>query len=304
MKRKVSLSIVGYQETVGDMRALEIAKEIGCDAVDFDLSSSRFDVANPASIYSKSEDEFLTYFDALRQKAADLELEIGQTHGRVTSYFNDPILDENVFRNARFDCIATKALGAPVTVMHNVTTIITGPEADPNRMREKSFEIFSRILPHARENGIILATETFGDATGRNCCDFFGNILEFVKAYNRLTAAGFADCFKICVDTGHSNKAMRFGNPTPADVIRILGGNTVVLHLNDNDTLTDQHKTPLSGTIDWSDVFAALDEVAYAGNYNMELRLEHYGKNLMVETGAFAVKLMKDILHERYGDGD
>ena len=97
---------------------------------------------------------------------------------------------------------------------------------------------------------------------------------------------------------------MRFGNPTPADVIRILGGNTVVLHLNDNDTLTDQHKTPLSGTIDWSDVFAALDEVAYAGNYNMELRLEHYGKNLMVETGAFAVKLMKDLLHERYGDGD
>ena len=36
----------------------------------------------------------------------------------------------------------------------------------------------------------------------------------------------------------------------------------------------------------------------------MELRLEHYGKNLMVETGAFAVKLMKDLLHERYGDGD
>ena len=303
MKRIVSLSVGGYQNEWGDVRALEIAKEIGCDAVDFDLSSDRFDVANPKSIYSKSEDEFGTYFDSLRKKAAKLGLEIGQTHGRVTTFFNNSRLDEAVFENARLDCMATKLLGSPVTVMHNVTTIITGPDADPNMMRQKSFEIFSRILPHAKEHGIILATETFGDATGRGCCDFFGNADEFIKAYNRLTAAGYADCFKICVDTGHTNKATRYhNNPTPADMIRLCGGNIVVLHLNDNDTLTDQHKIPMTGTIDWNDVFNALDEIGYRGNYNMELRLEHFGKSMMLETGAFAVSVMRNLLRERYGD--
>lgn len=302
MKRKVSLSIGAYQRAYGDERALEIAKEIGCDAVDFDLSHSDYDVANPNSIYAKTPDAFYTYFEKLRKKAQELELEIGQTHGRVTSYFNDKTLDENVFVNARLDCLATALLGSPVTVMHNITTIITGPNADPVMMRQKSLEIFTKILPYAEENNIILATETFGDATGYDCCDFFGNAYEFIKAYNRITALGYADRFKICVDTGHSNKAMRFGNPTAADVIRLSGGNIAALHLNDNDTFTDQHKIPLTGTIDWNDVFNALDEVGYKGNYNMELHLPHFGDAMIVETGAFAVKVMRNILHERYGE--
>ena len=94
---------------------------------------------------------------------------------------------------------------------------------------------------------------------------------------------------------------MRFGNPKPGDVIRLAGRNLVVLHLSDNDTLTDQHKIPMTGTINWRDVFDALDEVNYQGNYNMELNLIHFGKKFAVETAAFAVKVMRFMLDERYG---
>lgn len=92
------------------------------------------------------------------------------------------------------------------------------------------------------------------------------------------------------------NKAMRFGNPTPANVIRRLGDSVKILHLNDNDTLTDQHKIPRTGTIDWKDVFAALSEIGYDGVYNMELNLRHFGNNFLCETAEFAVKVMRNML--------
>ena len=169
-------------------------------------------------------------------------------------------------------------------------------------MRDLNFTMFSRLLPFARQYGIRIATETFGDAVMYDACDFFGNIDEFADSFERICAAeDFRDHFTVCVDTGHSNKASRFGNPKAGDVIRRMGKSVTALHLNDNDTLTDQHKIPLTGSIDWADVLDALDEIGYAGFYNMELTLSWFGQELMVESAAFAVKVMKNLLRQRYG---
>ena len=119
--------------------------------------------------------------------------------------------------------------------------------------------------------------------------------------YNRISAAKeYGDYFVTCADTGHSNKATRFGNPSPADVIRLLGSSLEVLHLNDNDTFTDQHKMPFSGTIDWDDVFNALDEIGYKGVYNMELNLNCYGDDMAVDTAEFAIKTLRNYINKRY----
>ena len=91
---------------------------------------------------------------------------------------------------------------------------------------------------------------------------------------------------------------MRFGNPDPAEVIRRLGNRITLLHLNDNDTLTDQHKMPLSGSIDWASVLGALEEVGYRGVYNMELNLKRYGEALMADHAAFAIKVLREALQK------
>lgn len=301
MDRKVSLSIFNLQERFGDIRALEIAKEIGCDAVDFNLYGSDYDVRNPNSIYSKPEEEFVAYFTQLKEKADSLGLAIAQTHGRGSIFRYDEDFNKAVVENARLDCYATKLLGAPVTVFHTVSNIATGPDADWQWMRDTAFERNNTFLKFAKQYGVMIATETFGDAPDYGICNQFGYADEFVACYHRIASeSDNGGYFKICVDTGHSNKAYRFGNPTAAEVIRMCGSNIVALHLNDNDTLTDQHKIPMTGSIDWNDVFDALDEVGYDGYYNMELNLMNFGEGMMIESGAFAVKLMKDILNGRY----
>lgn len=303
MKRKISICISDFQEEYGHSEALRLAKEIGADAVDFDLCDF-FDYQTKGNPYAGSDAEIIAYFSQLGAYAKELGLEIAQTHGRLRGFRNDAAFNETVIENGRRDCIATKALGAKVCVMHTVTTIRMGADADPRLMHQLNYEMFTRLLPFAKENDVVIATETFGDATGLGCCDFFGNIQEFLKGYHHVCGnPEFADYFKVCVDPGHSNKASRFSpNPLPPDVIRMIGGNAIVaLHLNDNDTLTDQHKMPFSGSIDWDDLFCALDEIGYRGYYNMELNLHFYGKELIYQTGAFAILVLRNYLNKRYG---
>lgn len=301
-EKKISIAIGRLQEMFGDMRAIEIAAEIGADAVDFDTCGSRWDYRKSDSVFSKSDEEIVAYCEALKKRADELGIIIGQTHGRIAGFRGDPAWDEAAVKNARLDCLVAKTLGAPVCIMHAVTTIHMGADADPQMMRDMNFDWFTSVLPFAKQYGIKIATETFGDATGLGCCDFFGNADEFIKSYNRICAVeDFADYFVMCMDTGHSNKATRFNNnPSSGDVIRMLGSKIVALHLNDNDTLTDQHKIPLTGTLDWEDIFNALDEIGYNGIYNMELNLAWFGPELVVETAAFAIKVLRNMLNKHY----
>ncbi len=300
--KKISFSIGRLQKTYGDMRAVEIAAEIGADAIDFDTCGDQFDYRNPNSIFSKSDEEIVEYFTAIKNRADELGLIIGQTHGRITGFTGDPEWNSAVVENARRDCLVAKTLGAPVCIMHAISTIHFGPDADPQMMRDLNFKWFTSVIPFAKQYGIKIATETFGDAPNFGCVDFFGDIDEFLKSYHRVCAVeDFKDYFVMCMDTGHCNKATRFNNnPLAEDAIRMLGSNIKALHLNDNNTLLDQHKMPLTGSINWEDVLDALDEIGYNGIYNMELNLAWFGPELMVETAAFAIKVLRNMLEKHY----
>ena len=301
-KRRISISIDGLQAALGDREALRIAQAAGADAVDFDLCGAQWDYRKADSVYSRSDEEITAYFTDLKAYAESLGLVIGQTHGRITGITDDEEFNEAFYENARRDCLATAALGAPVCIIHSVTTMRMGADADPKLMRDMNFTMFTRILPYAKQYGVKIATETFGDAAGLGVVDFFGQYNEFVKSYQRVRAVeDYRDYFTVCMDTGHCNKATRFGQPSAAEIIRMLGTEITALHLNDNDTFTDQHKMPLSGSMDWNDIFDALDETGYNGIYNMELNLAFYGRELAPDYAAFAVKVLRHFLDERYG---
>ena len=303
--KKVSISTGALQRKYGPKEALRIAKEIGADAIDFGLDlflqvPPPYDVQNPESIYCKSDEEIIAYFTELREYADSIGLIIGQTHGRFKGYVTDAAANDISIENIRRDILATKALGAPVCVLHTATAVHLGPR-DAELMYQLNMELFTRVLPFAKQYDVKIATETLADMDEGPYCDFFGNADAFEKGYNDICAIeGAKDYFTICVDTGHVNKATKFNNnPSPADVIRRLGKNVTVLHLNDNNTFRDQHKIPMTGDIDWKDVLDALDEIDYQGNYNMELSLGWFGPDMLIETAAFAIKVMRNMLKDR-----
>lgn len=305
---KIGLSIIHLQEKYGDREALRIAKESGADAVDFGLENfaGRYDYRRADSVYALPEQEFCAYFTGLKEYADELGLIISQTHGRGPGFLNIPAEDDAFVENARLDCYATRLLGAPVCVIHAVTTM-KHMDATPEFMRKLNFEMFSRILPYAKQYDIKIATETFGDIHGGACCDFFGNIDEFVRAYEQICAIGDnKKYFTVCMDTGHTNKATKFNqNPQVPEAIRRIGSDITVLHINDNTTLCDQHLLPfvgprdIDGTIDWDATIDALQEIGYHGVYNMELCLPRYGEEVMPEFCRFAVTVLRNFLRKK-----
>ena len=303
MKRKVSISINHFQQLYGDKNALLLSKkEVGVDAVDFclnDYSSSQAD-----TVYSKGESAVIEYFSELREYADSLGLSVVQTHGRNPGCCGDPEQDAVILTDGRFDCLATRILGAKYTVMHGPkSTKMVGVPAE--RERESHFQMFTKLLPYARENNVKIAWET-GGLAGKDY-SIFGLLRhadEFVRAYERVTEVeDFKDWFCCCVDTGHSHLAAQVeGQPSMPELTRRLGSAVEVLHIHDNDGRSDMHvipwfnATPRMGSIDWMDFFRALDEIGYKGYYNLEIGLGKHGEHLAVEEAIFGVKVLKNLL--------
>ncbi|MBE6612769.1 MAG: sugar phosphate isomerase/epimerase [Ruminococcaceae bacterium] len=304
MKYEVSLAIGAFQDVLGAKGALDLAKEIGLTCVDFDLL--KYDGWLKDSVYTKSDDEIASYFEDLKRYADSIGVRIGQTHGRIKGYKLDEVINENEKKGARLDMMATKLLGCRHCVIHSVGLGLDASAEDQRRYNRRMFDDY---LPFAKEFGVKIASETFGDTTtpdGRSGIDFFGDETEFLNAYREISEKdGNAPFFCTCMDTGHTNKAARFdGQPLPHELIYKLGSSIECLHLNDNDHMTDQHKVPLSGTIDWQLVLEALRDVGYEGSWNMELNLYHFGRTLdMAKAYAdFSVKVMNQLLIDVLGE--
>lgn len=296
--KKISITTRYFQGVYGEREALRLAAEAGVDAVDFDLCGcSR---AKETSVYAKTDEEITAHYRELGEYARELGLEIGQTHGRMSAYTGEPEKDRIVLEDARLDCLATQAIGAPVCVIHAVTLKEQlGKNTPDERMREENFRWYCDVLQYAKQYQVKVATETMGNVVDYECCEYIGRLDNFIGNYEAVCAVGDnRDYFTVCVDTGHTHRAVSYGEPGVGDVIRRLGKAVTVLHINDNDGVVDQHKMPYTGTIDWDDVFCALDEVGYTGTYSMELIWRAFGIPLMKDHAVFSVKVLRQALEK------
>jgi len=291
MNKKIGISCRSIIKQYGVERGLEICKESGFDAVDFGLTG--YTLTGP--LYSGSEDEFVSFFTAVRKKADELELEISQTHGRTGTYAPDnEEHNEMVRRITEKDLYASSILGSPCCVIHfpNSTRWDKQP---PSVMHEVSSQMFDTFVPWAEKYNVKIALETFGAARikGARVRDFFADPTEFLFQYNRLPE----NLRTICVDTGHTHEAESFWVPPPEDMIRILGSDISILHLHDNNSHWDDHLLPGMGNIKWPAVFDALDDIGYTGVYNFELAMRFGG--MLEEFVRFAGKYLRAFVDNR-----
>ena len=274
--KKIGLSTWSLQSRYGDMRALEICAEAGFDSIDFGMGV--FD-KNP----DMPDEEVIERFSALKEKADSLGLAVSQTHGRVGSVTPDEERALMVRKAARLDLLATKILGAPTCVIHNITTS-RWQDADAEAMHANNKKFMDYLIPFAEEYDVNIGMETFGDSQryGKRVIDFFGDSRELKKQFDMIDTKKKV----ICMDTGHTNKAFNVGAddgsavPDVVESIYMFGKDLKVLHLNDNNGFTDQHLPPLmkmQGGVKWKEVFEALDAIGYDGYYNFELAIEYMG---------------------------
>lgn len=297
--KKISMSLVDMQQQFGDKGAVDMAKAIGADGIDFDLFIHSVSLED--DIYTKGADAVVEYFKDIKNHADSIGIEIAQTHGRMMGYGLSDKDTVTFVRNTELDLLATSVLGAKYCVIHSPS--IAWVENGENKSGEEMEKIFSDmlddILPFAKRYGVKIAIETHGFSHKLQKMEYFGYEDKLEKAIDLAIAEKGADGYIcVCVDTGHTNMTVRHGNPTVGDVIRMLGKRIEVLHLHDNDGVTDQHKIPKTGIIDWADVFAALREIGYDGWYNLENDISHFGNGFEREEAEFSVKALRHLIKD------
>jgi sugar phosphate isomerase/epimerase len=139
---------------------------------------------------------------------------------------------------------------------------------------------FAELAEHCGRVGVRLALENVADyGQGARGHRRFGAIVEELLAL--IADLGSPD-LGICLDTSHANM-QGLGQP---EAIRTAGERLFALHISDNDGSGDQHRTPGYGTVDWPPLIAALREIGFAADFNLEIPGECHAPPAMVDLRA------------------
>jgi sugar phosphate isomerase/epimerase len=110
---------------------------------------------------------------------------------------------------------------------------------------EKTAEFLEFLAPMAREMGVTICIENLYDGIGGHvmegpCCD----ARKAVERIDRMNDKYGAEVLGFCFDTGHANLVgLDF-----EDFITTLGHRLKVLHIHDNDGISDLHQMPFTFT--------------------------------------------------------
>ncbi len=278
---KLGISSGGIIRRYGLEEGFKLIKRSGFDSVD--ISFSAYKKEEEGNIYSASEDEFLSYFSNAKKVCDDLEIEISQTHGRLTTCVPEEDLSEKIKKNSELDLKASNILKSPVCVFHSVKLKqweSVSLEEDFLLLKNKEF-FEDYLTPLCQKYNVKFALETHGSSilsTGP-VLDFIGDVKNLRRSFDMIDSKWKA----FCLDTGHTNEAHYYSGPDMYTSIKTLGKDIEVLHLHDNQGFYDSHLLPLNnalGAIDWAVVFDTLEEVGYKGTYNWELNLGYFGNYL------------------------
>ena len=149
----------------------------------------------------------------------------------------------------------TARLGGQVMIIHIPTTEL--PENRPARMVQICKSLDS-LEAFTRSHGIRLALENLDHD------DF--QMLETLLAEYDPAYLG------LCFDSGHANLGGH-----GLDKLEQHKDRLIALHLHDNDGISDQHKIPFTGTIDWLRLTGVIAASAYQQCVNLEVGIHHTG---------------------------
>ena len=277
---KLSTAMEIQIEMYGE-KAFEYLKNIGFDAVDYNMPFYDADKPNP-EIYNTNIQEFEKYFLNVKKLSKEADIEIFQTHAPYHVYNADKKLFECRIEEIKYAIRATAVLGAKYTVVHPAQPCFFDPDKNPGFTKELNYSLFEKLIPTAEEYGVLLALENMpGQGVPTSTPEMLIDYIDMMGS----------DAVVACLDTGHAHLA----GENIANFARRLGNRLKVLHLADNCGRMDEHYIPYVGTIGiWDEFMKTLKEVGYDGSLNLEAGT--YVRELPEELRDDAVKISLGVL--------
>jgi sugar phosphate isomerase/epimerase len=213
-----------------------------------------------AELYDLPEEPFRETLEREAEAARAAGVTIFQMHGPWGGSQTDLTkqLRRKKLEQVRKAIRGTAYLGCENFVIHNVMPFGDADGDNKAAVYEINAEFFSKAAEYAASFDVTVCLENmpFGGQYLARPAD----MLAFVKSLDY-------DNFRMCLDTGHCSV---FGI-SPAESARLLGKEYLkVLHVHDNNGVSDFHWVPYTGVIDWDDFTKALREIGYEGPLSLE----------------------------------
>lgn len=272
-------------------------RRAGFSCADFSLNSYLSNTAlyreELNHFFDQSVQELERFFAPHKQGAEAAGIRINQMHMPYPVYVPgaDRKINDYLWNQAAPKSMAVCAfLGCPYIVIHGFKLArFLGSE---EREWQETAKFIDSIAPLAKEMGITICIENLYDSIGSHlvegpCC----NAKKAAERIDYFNEKYGAEILGFCFDTGHANiVGIDFEK-----FITTIGSRLKVLHIHDNDGISDLHQIPYTFTktrenlssTDW-------------GGFIRGLRNIHFDKVLSFETApvltAFPEPMKEDVL--------
>lgn len=250
---KTGIGSGGYFGLYDYAEGLKKMKKHGYDCVDLQCL-----MPPQNELYKKSEKEFADYFKNLKIAAKNAGIELWQMHALWPSDDTTAESRKRELEVYKKDVIAAGIAGCRYLVLHPVMPYGWGKEKSVEEARDLTAERFIKLLPAAKDAGVILCIENMPFTAGHS----FSNINEIKNVIKRVNDP----YMKACFDTGHCY----FSGESHYDAVKILGSDLACTHVHDDLNRQDRHLIPFQGGIDWQGFAKGLKEIGFDGCISLE----------------------------------
>lgn len=226
-----------------------------------------YNIVSPKESGEKLE---VAYFKMHQECAARQGIRFSQVHAPVFKY--EPGNMEYILEEMKKSIAICSILGSPYLVMHPLELAY---ELGKTEEKKINLKYFGSLAEEAIRCGVMICIENMpfrkAGRVWEGACSEARSMIEYIDILNEKAGRM---CFGACFDVGHANilgKNLR-------EETKMLGAHLKVLHIHDNDGVTDSHQLPYSFsdvrsgqcTTDWSGFLMGLREIGFKGVLSFE----------------------------------
>ncbi len=284
MSKELSVSVIGgswinyYGGEVNATEGFKIAKTAGFEAIDLSIQS-RYDWKDvvkrqKSAFFSQDIETILRSYTSIKEAVENTGISLCQAHAPFPLCFIRGEVDE--FNRYLID-VVEKSLA--ICQYLSVPALVVHPSSyyDKEIERKVNLTMYRQMIPLGKKYGVKLCLENLfyrpseiqGGVAPPNSIvvGACSEAEEAVWYIDTLNAEAGEDIFGFCFDLGHANLCKR----NIRDDLNILGHRLTCLHLHDNNSVDDQHASPMTQRkTDWDGLIEGLRDINYRGALSFE----------------------------------
>lgn len=263
---RISTTTGGLSETHGYDTALKMIADAGFDCADLNLCDM---ATNKDCPFLKND--YADFAHKIKASAEKYGICFNQAHApyqmNMFKYVEGEEESEKIINLLIRSIEISGIVGAENVVVHPVQCFCYH-DTDPEEQLKINVEFYKKLIPAAKKAGVKIAIENMWrrnqyvqNQISCSVCSSPYELAKYIDECNKIE-----NCFVACLDIGHCSLT----GHSPANAIRVLGDRLKALHTHDTDFVHDSHTCPLTMSIPYYEVMAALKEINYKGDITLE----------------------------------